>query len=96
MPKLATDREAVADYFCRVCRYWLEFHIDGWRLDVASEVNDDFWRRFYRTAKSDESGSGADRRSVGERGTLAGRKDFDSSMNYDFRKLPQVFASPVP
>ena len=29
-----------------------EFHIDGWRLDVASEVNDDFWRRFYRTAKS--------------------------------------------
>ena len=36
MPKLATDREAVADYFCRVCRYWLEeFHIDGWRLDVV-------------------------------------------------------------
>ena len=95
MPKLATDREAVADYFCRVCRYWLEeFHIDGWRLDVASEVNDDFWRRFYRTAKSVNPEAAL----IGEVWESAGHwldgKIFDSSMNYDFRKhCRRFFAS---
>ena len=95
MPKLATDREEVADYFCRVCRYWLEeFHIDGWRLDVASEVNDDFWRRFYRTAKSVNPEAVL----IGEVWESAGHwldgKIFDSTMNYDFRKhCRRFFAS---
>lgn len=87
MPKLATDREKVAEYFCEVCRYWLsEFGIDGWRLDVASEVNDGFWRQFYRAAKS-----------VNPQAILIGEiwesanhwldgTIFDSTMNYDFRK----------
>ena len=27
--------------------YWIEkFHVDGWRLDVANEVDKDFWRSF--------------------------------------------------
>lgn len=52
MPKLNTANPEVEEYFCRVGRYWVEkFHIDGWRLDVASEVNDGFWRRFRREVK---------------------------------------------
>ena len=45
MPKLDTANPDVRDYFCKVGRYWVEeFGIDGWRLDVASEVDDAFWR----------------------------------------------------
>ena len=29
-----------------------KFHIDGWRLDVASEINDGFWRKFRESVKS--------------------------------------------
>ncbi len=47
MPKLNLRNEACADYFLKVGRYWLETcGIDGWRLDVSSEVWPDFWRRF--------------------------------------------------
>ena len=28
-----------------------EFHTDGWRLDVASEVNDAFWMAFRNEVK---------------------------------------------
>ncbi|EPI54469.1 alpha amylase, catalytic domain protein, partial [Gardnerella vaginalis JCP7275] len=40
MPKLNTSNPEVRDYFMDVCRYWLEdFDVDGWRLDVANEVD---------------------------------------------------------
>lgn len=52
MPKLDTANPEVADFICKVGRYWVEeFHTDGWRLDVASEINDALWRRFYREVK---------------------------------------------
>lgn len=47
MPKLNHANPAVADYICKVGRYWIEeFGIDGWRMDVADEVPFDLWRRF--------------------------------------------------
>lgn len=87
MPKLNTGNPEVTDYFCRVCRYWLkEYEIDGWRLDVASEVDDHFWDCFHRAAKE----VNPDAILIGEvwetaRHWLDGKK-FDSAMNYDFRK----------
>ena len=52
MPKLDTANPEVRDYFCKVGRYWVEeFGIDGWRLDVASEVDDGFWRAFRKAVK---------------------------------------------
>ena len=52
MPKLALDQEEAADYFCQVGQYWIErYNIDGWRLDVASEINDGFWRKFRAAVK---------------------------------------------
>ncbi len=87
MPKINTSNPEVVEYFCKVCRYWLtEFDIDGWRLDVASEVNDEFWREFRRTAKQTKP----DCFLIGEVWESAGHwlagDQFDSSMNYDFRK----------
>ncbi|MDQ0208822.1 glycoside hydrolase family 13 protein [Alkalicoccobacillus murimartini] len=52
MPKLNTANPEVKDYLLQVARYWIEtFDIDGWRLDVANEVDHDFWRDFRRTVK---------------------------------------------
>lgn len=50
MPKLNTQNPEVKKYLLDVGRYWVkEFNIDGWRLDVANEVDHQFWREF-RTA----------------------------------------------
>lgn len=50
MPKLNTANEEVKKFLLQVVTYWIEeFNIDGWRLDVANEVDHAFWREF-RTA----------------------------------------------
>ncbi|MEI4768157.1 glycoside hydrolase family 13 protein [Psychrobacillus sp. FJAT-51614] len=50
MPKLNTANPEVKKYLLDVGMYWIkEFDIDGWRLDVANEVDHEFWREF-RTA----------------------------------------------
>ncbi|KQL50748.1 cyclomaltodextrinase [Heyndrickxia shackletonii] len=53
MPKLNTENEEVKKYLLDVAKYWIEeFDIDGWRLDVANEVDHAFWREFRKTVKS--------------------------------------------
>lgn len=53
MPKLKTENPACRAYLLDVARHWLEeFDIDGWRLDVANEVDHEFWRDFRRLVKS--------------------------------------------
>ncbi len=52
MPKLRTGHPEVREYFLGVARYWIEeFNIDGWRLDVANEVDHVFWREFRKAVK---------------------------------------------
>jgi glycosidase len=47
MPKLNTRNPKVRNYLTEVGRYWIdEFNIDGWRLDVANEIDHKFWRHF--------------------------------------------------
>ncbi|MDQ0193818.1 alpha amylase N-terminal ig-like domain-containing protein [Paenibacillus wynnii] len=54
MPKLNMDHVEVADYMIDVAKYWVrEAGIDGWRLDVANEVNPLFWARFRKELKAD-------------------------------------------
>lgn len=87
MPKLNTSNPETRDYFMGVCKHWTRnYHIDGWRLDVANEVDREFWRAFRRTVKSENPECVM----IGEiwessenwlRGDM-----FDSTMNYDFRK----------
>lgn len=53
MPKLNTENPEVREYLLNVARYWVEeFDIDGWRLDVANEVDHSFWREFRTAVKS--------------------------------------------
>ncbi|WP_182201435.1 alpha-glycosidase [Paraliobacillus salinarum] len=52
MPKLNTTNPEVKAYLLDVARYWIEeFNIDGWRLDVANEIDHNFWRDFRKVVK---------------------------------------------
>lgn len=52
MPKLNTSNPEVQDYLLGAAEYWLnEVDIDGWRLDVADEVDHNFWRKFRERVK---------------------------------------------
>ncbi|KAB7670679.1 alpha-glycosidase [Bacillus sp. B1-b2] len=56
MPKLNTSHPEVKEYLLEVGRYWVrEFGIDGWRLDVANEVDHSFWRDFRTEVKAIDS-----------------------------------------
>ncbi|OUL04741.1 glycoside hydrolase family 13 protein [Bacillus spizizenii] len=47
MPKLNTANPEVQIYLLDIALYWIrEFDIDGWRLDVANEVDHVFWKTF--------------------------------------------------
>lgn len=53
MPKLNTNNPDVKEYLLEIGRYWVkEFGIDGWRLDVANEVDHAFWREFRTEIKA--------------------------------------------
>ncbi|HAQ57348.1 MAG TPA: alpha-glycosidase [Acholeplasmatales bacterium] len=53
MPKLNSADPGLQDHLIRVGKHFIErFDIDGWRLDVADEVDSVFWRRFRRELKA--------------------------------------------
>ncbi|PLR69883.1 alpha-glycosidase [Bacillus sp. UMB0893] len=55
MPKLNTENPEVKEYLLEVGRYWVrEFDIDGWRLDVANEVDHQFWREFRQAVRAEK------------------------------------------
>jgi glycosidase len=88
LPKFNTSNADVREYLMRVGEFWIDFGIDGWRLDVPSEINDDsFWQEFRTRVKA----INPDAYLVGEiwheaRQWLQGDQ-FDAVMNYLFTKL---------
>ena len=92
MPKLNTSNSRLKEYLLKVGTYWIkEYDIDGWRLDVASEVDDDFWRSFRKAVKKVKPDSFL----IGEVWETAKHwldgSQFDSTMNYDMRKHCSYF-----
>ncbi|WP_059042244.1 alpha-glycosidase [Paenibacillus rubinfantis] len=85
MPKLNTENPEVKEYLLKVAEFWIkEVGIDGWRLDVANEVDHAFWRDFRKTVKA----ANPDAYILGEiwhesSGWLQGDQ-FDAVMNYPF------------
>ena len=92
MPKLNTGNPEVEEYLIHVGTYWMkEAGIDGWRLDVANEINHDFWRHFRSAVRKIKP----DAFFIGEiwedAGTWLTGDQFDSTMNYRFSYLCRDF-----
>ncbi len=92
LPKFNTNCPDVREYLFSVGEYWMKRGIDGWRLDVPNEIDDDsFWQEFRRRVKAVNS----DAYIVGEIWDdplrwLKGDQ-FDGVMNYVFRKAVMQF-----
>jgi cyclomaltodextrinase len=53
MPKLRLSNPQTREYFLDVATYWIrEAQIDGWRLDVANEMDLEFMRELRRRARA--------------------------------------------
>jgi len=52
LPKFNTSNPQLRAYILDVASYWIEQGIDGWRLDVPNEIDDDgFWAEFRQVVK---------------------------------------------
>ena len=92
MPKTDTSCPEMRDYFCKVGAYWVrEFDVDGWRLDVANEMDDGFLRAFRETVKREKP----DALVIGEvwenAAHFVNHGMMDGAMNYDFRRFCRQF-----
>ncbi len=88
LPKFNTGSPRVRKYIFDVARYWIEQGIDGWRLDVPNEIDDDsFWAKFRQTVKD----TNPDAYLCGEiwdgNPRWVGDAHFDGLMNYPLRTL---------
>ncbi|RUL88476.1 glycoside hydrolase family 13 protein [Tautonia sociabilis] len=92
LPKFRIETPAVREFLWGVARSWIDFGIDGWRLDVPQEIDDDsFWREFRRRVKQ----GNPDAYIVGEiwgDGSRWLKGDmFDAVMNYIFTRACITF-----
>ena len=93
LPKLNTDEPLVREYLFGVAEHWLRFGIDGWRLDVPTEIDDEsFWQEFRERCRAVRP----DAYLVGEIWSVAPdwvRGDrFDALMNYPLAEAILGFA----
>ena len=80
------------EFLLGVAQHWIEQGVDGWRLDVPNEIDDDgFWREFRRRVKD----ANPDAYIVGEIWGDASRwlqgDQFDAVMNYPLTKACMGF-----
>ncbi len=83
LPEFNTANPQVREFIFNVAEYWITFGIDGWRLDVPAEIDDDsFWQEFRARVKA----LNPDAYIVGEIWVAAQRwlqgDQFDAVMNY--------------
>ncbi|MFA9404858.1 MAG: glycoside hydrolase family 13 protein [Anaerolineales bacterium] len=96
LPKLNIQNPEVRAYILQVAKFWLEKGVDGWRLDVPTEIADmDFWSEFRAAAKNVNN----DAYLLGEIWEIepdwVGPEIFDGLMNYPLRDaLLDLLTSP--
>lgn len=92
MPKLNTGNPEVAAYFAEVGKYWIEkFDIDGWRLDVANEIDKSFWRTYKKAIRSVKKDAIMLAEVWEDAQNWQVYDQFDSAMNYRFVNLCRDF-----
>jgi neopullulanase len=83
LPKLNVANPEMREYLLGVAEHWIRFGADGWRLDVAQEIDDpDFWATFRSRVRA----ANPEAYIVGEIWQIApdwiGEGRFDAVMNY--------------
>ncbi|GGM05583.1 glycoside hydrolase family 13 protein [Deinococcus aerophilus] len=87
LPKFNTDHPAVRDFLWEVAEYWVRFGIDGWRLDVPNEIDDDsFWQEFRRRVKAINPEAYIVGEIWGDAHRWLAGDQFDAVMNYHFTR----------
>ncbi|MCC6132882.1 MAG: glycoside hydrolase family 13 protein [Acidobacteria bacterium] len=93
-PRLNTANPDVREYLLHVGTHWIEkAGIDGWRLDVADEVDSGFWREFRRAVRSVKPDAFLLMETWQDAHAWLSGDQLDSAMNYPLhRSLCRFFA----
>lgn len=94
MPKLNLSNPETRRYMLDIPRFWdQKAEIAGWRLDVANEVQMDFWRDFRKTVKGIDKDNWIVGEVWGDGSPWLKGDQWDSVMNYRFRGAVLGFVS---
>ncbi len=92
MPKLRTSNPEVRAYLIEVARHWVrETGIDGWRFDVADEVEYKFWQELREALKCIDPGILLLAEAWQDAQDMLRGDQMDSVMNYPLRELALDF-----
>lgn len=87
LPELNYKNPEVREYILDVVRYWLSLGVKGIRLDAPKEVPHEFWQELYRVAKEIDPEVLIIGEIWDDASPWINNKEFDSTMNYVYRKL---------
>ena len=94
LPKFNTDSPAAREFLLQVAEYWVKFGIDGWRLDVATEIDDDaFWQEFRNRVRAINPEAYIVAEIWHEAQRWLQGDQFDAQMNYEVTKPSIAFFS---
>jgi len=86
MPRLNTSNPEVRNYILEIMEFWIEkYDIDGWRLDVADEVDGNVWNLARLLLKEKYPEVILLGETWGNGGNLLDGRKMDCTMNYCFR-----------
>ena len=92
LPEFNTDNPEVREFLWGVATRWIEFGIDGWRLDVPECIADpSFWREFRRRVKAINPDAYLVGEIWGPAGDWLTGDRFDAVMNYVFSRACLCF-----
>lgn len=92
LPKFNTNVPAVREFLFSVAEYWIRLGVDGWRLDVATEIDDDsFWQEFRRRVRAINPEAYIVAEIWHESHRWLQGDQFDAIMNYDLTRPIMAF-----
>jgi len=87
LPKFNIHTPAVREFLLGVAEHWIKLGVDGWRLDVAEEIDDDsFWQEFRNRVRKINPEAYIVAEIWHESHRWLQGDQFDAIMNYDVTK----------
>ena len=95
MPKINFKNDGARQWALDVTEHWIKnFDIDGWRMDVAKELDFSFWKDFRDVAYSAKKDILLISEIFGDTSQWLQGERFDGTMNYSFREtMTDYFAT---